>query len=168
MPPAPNPRRLKGPALAALIATAVAGIAPLSMHFEGKRNRVYLDPVGIPTYCYGETKNPDPMRVYSDDECGRLFRKRMAADFAPAIVRCVPDFADPRRLWQFQAALDASYNAGPAAVCRSPMARAFNAGRWNDGCNAFPGWYVTARGVKLAGLVRRREAEKRHCLTGKH
>lgn len=162
-----KPGKRTGTALAALIAATVAATAQFTTHFEGEKHKVYLDPVGIPTYCIGETKNPDPTRIYSSGECNALLRARMARDFGPQLVACVPNLADPAHNFPFRALLDASYNAGPAAACRSPMARAFNAGRWVEGCKAFPNWFVTARGVKLRGLVRRREAERDFCLTGK-
>lgn len=160
-------RRLKGPALVALVAAAVTSVAPLAQHFEGYRGRAYRDPVGILTQCYGETANVRPDLIYSKDECATKLRARMRADYAPPLVRCVPDFANPLNRSAFEAAIDASYNAGPAAVCRSPMAKAFNAGNWTLGCSKFTGWYTTARGVKLPGLVRRRLRERDWCLTGK-
>lgn len=169
-PPEQQPGRLKGPALAMLIAAVVALVAPGTEQFEGKRNRPYYDPAHILTVCYGETEGIED-RIYSNDECAKKLRERMARDYAPKIIACVPDFADPRYKNQFGAALDASYNAGPAAVCRSRMARDFNAGRWTQGCNGFPGWYTTAkvRGkpTVLPGLVKRRVAEQKFCLTGR-
>ena len=160
-------RRLTGAPLVALIAVAVSSVGPMVQHFEGYRGKAYRDPVGILTQCYGETANIRPDLIYSKDECAEKMRARMRRDYAPKIVACAPDFANPMNRWPFEAAIDASYNAGPAAVCRSPMVKAFNAGRWDAGCAAFVGWYTTARGVPLAGLVRRRIAERDHCLTGK-
>lgn len=167
--PTPDPRagRLKGTALTALIMATVAATTQFTTGFEGEKHKTYLDPVKIPTYCIGETENVDWSRVYTSGECQTLLRARMARDYAPKLVACVPDLADPKRNLAFRALLDASYNAGPAAACRSPMARAFNAGRWSDGCRAFVGWYETAKGFKLRGLVRRRAAERDFCLTGK-
>jgi hypothetical protein len=70
---------------------------------------------------------------------------------------------------QFGALLDASYNAGWAAACKSRMAVSFRAGDWAQGCAGFKGWYVTARNrttgqrIMLKGLVRRRDAEAATC-----
>jgi lysozyme len=72
------------------------------------------------------------------------------------------------------ALLDASYNAGPAAVCRSPMVKKMNAGDIKGGCNAFEGWYVRSDGQVRRGLVARRSGlagdkrvnEKQLCLQG--
>jgi len=165
----PKGNRLTGAALVALVVGTVAMVAPTTESEEGKANRAYYDPAHILTVCYGETQGIED-RVYSDDECAARLRMRMARDYAPKLIGCVPDFADPRRQRAFAATLDAAYNAGPAAACRSPMARAFNAGRWAQGCGAFPGWYVTARvngrPTTLPGLVRRRREEAHFCLTG--
>jgi lysozyme len=164
------------------IAAAVQIATPLAEQFEGLRTRAYRDPVNILTVCYGETEAVDPARIYSRDDCAAKLRRRMAQDYAPKLLDCVPGFIDPARKQQFGAALDASYNAGPAAFCRSPMAAAFNAGRWRAGCDAFAGWYVTGRmarpharypsrrlangqwAVTFPGLVRRRAAEREICL----
>lgn len=159
--------RLKGPALTAFILTVVASVSTvLTQPNEGFKGKVYRDPAGYLTQCYGE-RQVDPSVIYSKDACVVKLRARMARDYAPPIIACVPDFADPRFRTAFGAALDASYNAGPAAVCRSPMARAFNTGNWAEGCRRFVGWYETARGVRYPGLVKRRKQEMAYCLTGK-
>lgn len=156
---------------AAAIAAAVPIAALLAMQFEGYVPTLQPDPAGIPTYCYGETQllKHDPSHIYAKTECMALLRKRMAKDYAPKVLRCVPVFADPRWKRPFAASIDASYNAGPVALCRSPMARAFNQGARAQGCKAFHGWFVTARNRKtgkrimLRGLVNRRNAEARVC-----
>lgn len=183
--------RLKGAALTALIVATVSAVAPvITEPNEGLRGGVYRDPAGYLTQCYGE-RQVDPSRIYSKDGCAAKLHVRMARDYGAAIIKCVPDFADPAHKLPFGASIDASYNAGPVGFCRSPMARAFNAGRWSEGCRTFPGWYVTSRrklrpnehpkpggtlrvigGVRYEvrrypGLVRRRVEEMTYCLTGK-
>jgi lysozyme len=71
------------------------------------------------------------------------------------------------------ALLDAAYNAGPAAVCRSPMVARINAGDLRAGCDAFRGWYVRSAGQERKGLVARRsgigdgrKSERDLCLEG--
>jgi lysozyme len=160
-----------------LIGAAVIIAAPLAAKWEGYAAKTYKDPVGIPTYCYGETENvsKDPMRIYAKTECMALLRKRMARDYAPKILQCIPQFQQmpqDRARYIFGALIDASYNAGWAGVCRSPMKISIATGKLAAACNAMPGWYVTARdrrtGVrkKLAGLVNRRIDEARVCLKG--
>lgn len=146
------------------IAAACAIVLPLTAVSEGLRTKPYRDP-GNPnlwTVCYGETERQ--MRTYTAEECGVLLRARQAKDYAPKVLDCVPAFIDPKRRNAFAASIDAAYNAGTTAFCRSRMARSFNMGRWTEGCNGFEGWYVTARGKRLPGLVKRRAAERALCL----
>lgn len=146
-----------------MIAAAVLLSVPLTASFEGLRLKPYPDP-GNPqllSVCYGETERP--MRLYTADECTVLLQARQAQDYAPAVLKCVPGFSDPNKRHAFAASVDFSYNAGVKAFCKSRMARAFNAGQWKAGCEGFRGYYVTAKGKLLKGLVRRREAEARLC-----
>lgn len=155
----------KGPSKASLfIAAAVLVSVPLSTGYEGLRTHPYRDP-GNPklmTVCYGETERE--MRTYTPQECADLLRQRQMNDYAPLVLKCVPGFADKRRRYAFAASIDFAYNAGVGSFCRSRMARAFNHGQWKQGCDGFSGWYVTGGGKPLAGLVRRREAERSLCL----
>ena len=147
----------------AAIAAAVLLAVPMTAAFEGLRTKPYHDPGdGRLTVCFGETERE--MRRYTADECRVLLSARQQADYAPAVLKCVPAIATRKEI--FAAAIDASYNAGTAAFCRSPMARAFNAGKWAEGCAAFPRWYITAKGKALPGLVRRRNAEAALCRRG--
>jgi lysozyme len=102
------------------------------------------------------------MRTYTPQECQVLLEARQQHDYAPAVLKCAPGLVD--RKHAFAASIDAAYNAGVAAFCRSPMARRFNAGDWAGGCDAFSNWYTTAKGKRLRGLVRRRAAERALCL----
>jgi lysozyme len=150
------------PKAPAAIAAAVLLAVPVTSAFEGLRTKPYKDPAGISTVCHGETERE--MRVYTRDECAMLLKARQGNDYAPAVLKCVPAIASRRHA--FAASIDFAYNAGASAFCRSPMARKFNAGDWVGGCRAFAGYYVTAAGKRLAGLVRRREAERALCLKG--
>jgi lysozyme len=174
-----------GKKIAAAIVAATIAATPVATSFEGFSGKVYLDPAHIPTQGYGETEDIDPTRIWTKDEGMARLRRRMAQDYAPPLIKCVPSFVDHHNA--FGAALDAAYNAGPRAVCRSPMARAFNRGDYPSGCAAFVHWYdstsyrgpprpaatmrnngwklVGKRWVKqLAGLVKRRKAESALCM----
>jgi lysozyme len=162
----------KAATVAALCAAAAVVCLPLTQSSEGLKNRAYLDPAHILTVCYGETKGVDPARIYSNDECAAKLRHRLANDYAPRIAECLPQVATERRIKVFGALLDAAYNAGPAAVCKSRMARSIRAGQWAQACNGFLGWYTTARNRKtgqriaLRGLVIRRQKEAALCRQG--
>jgi lysozyme len=134
----------------------------LTIPFEGLVTHPNPDPANprLLQVCYGDTEVE--MRVYTPQECQVLLIARQQRHYAPAVLKCVPGLADKRNA--FAASIDASYNAGIAAFCRSRMARAFNQGKWREGCNGFVGWYETARGKRLRGLVRRRAAERALCL----
>lgn len=169
----PVSKRTKaGAGAAAAIAAAVAIAVPVAERWEGYRGKAYLDPAQILTQCYGETVDVDPTRIFSKDECAAKLRVRMARDYAPPILTCIPSMMEPENRYAFAALIDASYNAGPAAVCRSPMARAFNAGDYAKGCDAFEGWYVSARNrvtgkrVVYRGLINRRLNEREVCRKG--
>ncbi len=167
-PKQPISQPAKGTAIAGFIAVACAICAPYVMESEGLRTKPYLDPVKIPTVCYGETNVE--MRVYTRNECGDLLRRQLARKYAPPIVKCIPQLAAANRANEFAAMIDTSYNAGPAAVCKSRMAIHFRAGRWTAGCKSIEGWYVTAKdrrtGVRKAypGLVKRRIVMSQLCL----
>lgn len=177
-PAAPPARPITKPALAGVVAIAImaAAAAPIAERWEGFAAKPYLDPAKIRTFCYGETDLAKLIanHVYDRTECGQLLRDRLAADYAPALLRCLPELKANAVRARFVggALLDASYNAGPAAVCKSPMAAHVRAGRISAACEALPGWYVTARNrktgqrIRLAGLVNRRNDERRHCMMG--
>jgi len=151
---------LVAPALAgSLIGAALALATPLIMQWEGKRNDPYRDIVGVLTVCHGETRAP--MRHYSDAECAALLAARVEADYGRPILACVPALA--RRPHAYAAAISLSYNIGVAGFCRSSAARAFRAGDWTGGCDAFLRWN-RAGGREVRGLARRRAAERRLCL----
>ncbi len=166
-----EPQKPSGKADAGIAAAIVAAClicAPLTARFEGKRNAPYRDPAGIKTVCYGETETI--MRVYSNDECGRMLRDALAKRYAPKIAQCLPQLAAPNRRNEFVAMIDSSYNAGWAAVCKSSMAQHIRAGQWVAACNSLKTWYTTARDrrtgkrVQWPGLVNRRAFFAGFCL----
>jgi GH24 family phage-related lysozyme (muramidase) len=104
--------------IGALCVAAAAACLSLTQASEGLRNKPYLDPAHILTVCYGETQGIDQAKIYSNDECAIRLRKRLAEDYAPRIIACLPELTE-RRIKVFGALLDAAYNAGPVAVCNS-------------------------------------------------
>lgn len=148
---------LIGAGAAALLTTTVAT-------WEGKRNDPYEDIAGIMTVCYGETQAP--MRRYSDAECKALLQARLADYAAPVLARN-PELRGHAP--QVVAATSLAYNIGPEAYARSTVARRFSAGDWTGACNGFLAWNkarVNGRLQPVRGLTRRREEERRICLTG--
>ena len=156
------------------IAAAVAVATPLAQRWEGFFGKAYLDPVKVLTQCYGETRDIDPSKIYSKDECATKLRTRLARDYAPVLAKCMPvlvsdDWAAYSNI--FGALLDASYNAGPGRVC-DRFASSVNHGELLATCNGLPTWMITARdrrtGVRKVyrGLVNRRRDEAAVCRKG--
>lgn len=150
---------------AGLIAAVCVVCVPITTRFEGTKLKPYHDPVGILTVCTGETQGVQN-RAYTKPECAKLLDTDLVRKYAPAIISCVPTLTDPNRMMVFVASLDASYNAGTGAFCRSPMADRFRHKDWLNGCKRFVGWRDTAQGVRLPGLVTRRENEAELCMQG--
>ena len=156
-----NPPQVgKGKLIAIVGAAAAALLVPLVGQFEGKRNDPYKDIVGVITVCYGETRVQ--MRRYSDAECSQMLSDGLA-DFAKPVLARNPELAG--RPNQLAAAVSLSYNIGPANYAKSTVARRFSAHDWRGGCDAFLAWDM-AGGRHVAGLTRRRQAERSICLTG--
>jgi lysozyme len=150
-------------AAAAAIAAASLLAMPGIRQWEGLRTMPYLDIVGVPTVCYGETRVP--MRRYAVAECEAMALATLQKDFGPAVVRCVPGLGTAARLHQLAASLLLAYNIGARAFCGSTAARLFNAGRWRDGCTAFLKWN-RAGGRVVQGLINRRQHEVAICRQG--
>lgn len=153
----PTSDRTKHRAAGAAIACAL--IAPC----EGLRLYVYSDPVGIPTYCFGETRNPTPGKQYTLQECQSLLDDR-ALEAITTVDTCVPGLP-PKVLGAFGSAV---YNMGPTIACntaKSTAARYLHDGKLVDACNQLPRWN-TAAGIALPGLTKRRALERIECLEG--
>lgn len=155
-------------ASAALIALLGGGAAYLSLDtvadFEGYVPEGYRDPVGIPTKCWGDTRDVVVGQEYSFDECSRALNEHLYENARPVTI-CVKDF-DQLPDKTKAALVSMAYNIGPTAFCKSSVARYFNQGRTERGCERIAEIYKTARGQALPGLERRRNYESAMCLRG--
>ena len=150
----------------AYAAIAAALIAPA----EGLWLTAKVDRIGTgqpPTGCYGMTSADRPVHVgdkYTKEECMGYLVQDIPKYWNP-VAKCISPKA--KLTEHFKAALtSASYNAGPGAVCKSPMVKRINAGSTiADACAGLHGWYVRARGVFVQGLVNRRAKEYKVCIT---
>ncbi|MBB5985946.1 lysozyme [Sphingobium lignivorans] len=145
----------------ALIALAMALAVPTIEKWEGTKTTPYRDVVGIWTVCTGETRVK--MRTYTKAECETMLKSTLDNEFAPAVRKAVPKIVEHPHA--YAASISLSYNIGNAAFARSTVARRFNAGDWKGGCDAFLMWNK-AGGRVVQGLVNRRQAERKLCLTG--
>jgi len=148
----------KGPVIG--LAAIIMAI-PIVAYFEGFVPTTYIDPVGIPTVCFGETdKTITVQERFSKEECYVLLGASMqkhAAAIAPCIKVPVKDH-------EAAAILSWGYNIGPGAACSSTLISKLNAGApASEWCPEMRKW-VYAKGKKLRGLEIRREKEMAMCL----
>ena len=155
--------------------------AKLMHQYEGYRNKPYLCPANIWTIGYGHVLYQDqirlPMvrkegysgmirseyplkqednRVWSKEEINKLFED----DVGPTergVLRLAPSLAG--RQGAFDTCVSFSFNAGLGAFQRSSIRMKINRGDWEGAAEALM-LYVMAGGKVLAGLKKRREAEK--------
>ena len=143
-----------------LAAGGLAAAVTLVAAFEGYRQYTYLDPVGIPTACFGHTRTATPGRTYTRAECEALLYDDLQ-EAERAIEQCV---RVPLNNNQYAALASFTYNVGGRAFCESTLTRKLNAGDYVGACNELPRWKY-AKGRELPGLVRRRAAERELCLS---
>ena len=150
-------------AAAAGIALAVSIAAPQ----EGYRAYVYRDPIGVLTYCYGETQGAKDAigRQFSEADCKALLTRRMA-HYEQGNAACVAGYEN-LSVYTQAAFNDFSYNLGNGAFCRSTAARHLRAGDVKAACFEI-GKFIYAGGKVLKGLVKRRQLEQTYCLKGSH
>lgn len=141
----------------------VAGIAiatTMLTGFEGVRTVAYYDPVGIPTVCMGETRGVKIGDTYTLEQCRAMATARVA-EFAAGVEA---DLQVPVSDKTFASFVSFSYNLG-LGVFKNRIATLANAGNIAGACNKM-GEYIYAHGLKLPGLVRRRQEEVALCLDG--
>ena len=155
--PTPNPTgKTVGIGLGALILSL-----PIVAYFEGFYPKTYVDPVGIPTVCFGETDKAITMQErFTKEQCYVLLGASLQKT-AIEVSKCIKT---PVTDGEAAAILSWGYNVGPAAACQSTLIAKLNAGapagQW---CPELKRW-VYAGGKKLKGLELRREAEYKMCI----
>ena len=130
-------------------------LVDLITEFEGLRLESYKCPAGIWTIGYGSTGNDiGPGLVWTEAQClercekDSLFAIEQAKRLCPALVGN-----------QLAAVADFVYNLGAGRLATSTLRKKINAGDMVGAEAEFSRWVFT-RGVKMPGLVRRREAER--------
>jgi lysozyme len=120
----------------------------------------YHDPVGFPTIGYGHLLAREPWAdlkrwpAITEAEADLLLEEDMGVA-AGAVLRLI---AAPLTDGQFAALTDFAFNVGAGNLQASTLRRVVNRGEYDEAPAQFRRW-VHARGVKLPGLVRRREDE---------
>ncbi len=130
----------------------------LIKQFEGLRLNRYLDAVGKPTIGYGHLILPSERfdRPLSASAAEALLRQdlRGAEQAVHQLVRV------PLTQQQFDALICFVFNLGGGRLRTSTLGRYLNAGAYAKAADQFLVWNK-AGGKPLAGLTRRREAERK-------
>ena len=130
----------------------------LIKRFEGFAPEVYVCPGGWPTIGYGHVVRDDERIRFMDgiDEAiGEELLRRDVAAAERAVLRLI---RVPLEDGRFDALSSFAFNLGAGALQRSTLRRKVNREEHGAVPGEFRRW-VWAGGRKLAGLVRRREAE---------
>lgn len=150
-------------------AAAIALATPFVAKWEGLWTTAKIDHIGTGqpvTVCYGATRADIPdLKVgqkFTAQECLAMLAKSLPK-YSSAVDGCVKR---PIPTSVRAALYSAAYNAGPGAVCHSPMVAKANAGDFDGACASLKSWYIRARGVVVRGLINRRADEARLCASG--
>ncbi|MGN8133174.1 lysozyme [Paraburkholderia sp. 22099] len=137
--------------------TGAQGI-DLIKHFEGLRLQRYLDAVGKPTIGYGHLILPHEHfdRPLSEAEAQALLRR----DLRGAELQLCKLVRVPITQQQFDALMSFVFNLGAGRLRSSTLLRYLNAGSPARAADQFLVWNK-AGGKPLAGLTRRRQAERK-------
>ncbi|MDQ7967109.1 lysozyme [Pseudomonas plecoglossicida] len=150
-------KRIAGYSLAATISIATAVVAS----FEGLRTKTYLDPIGIPTICYGHTATAKIGQSKSPEEC----KAQLSKDLLIAIEDVESRVKVPLTVERRAALVSFVYNVGGTKFGSSTLLKKLNAGDPVGACAELSKW-VYAGGVRLNGLVTRRAEERALCEVG--
>ncbi|RWF66831.1 glycoside hydrolase [Mesorhizobium sp.] len=156
---------------AAAVAAGIALAASIAAPQEGYMAYAYRDPVGVLTYCYGETQGAKDAvgRKFSEAECRALLERRMG-HYEQGNAKCVPTY-ESLDVYVQAAFNDFSYNLGNGTFCTSSIGTLLRAGRVRDACYRITQFdKARVHGVlkPLPGLTKRRALEQMYCLKGSH
>lgn len=139
---------------------------PFVARWEGLRLEAYLDSVGMPTVCYGETKGVKLGDSYTKAECDAMLAREIIAyrdDLRPAFT--AETLRDRMPVTRDVAFTSLAYNVGVSGTARSTAVRRLNEGSIDGACTAI-GWWNRGGGRVLRGLVNRRSEETELCMRG--
>lgn len=146
---------------AATLSATVALTTSLVMHYEGVRYEAYLDPIGIPTICYGHTAGVVMGQVKTAAECLELLRLDVTA-----AIKSVDALAKDELPVERRSALSSfTLNVGASKFGRSTLLKELNKGEVAASCAWLDEW-VRADGKVYPGLVIRRAEERVLCEVG--
>lgn len=123
--------------------------------FEGLRLSAYKDVVGVVTIGYGTTSGVKMGDTITKERAEQLLREDVER-FEQQVLRLV---RVPLSQGQHDALVSFVYNLGAGNLSNSTLLRLLNAGDYAGAAAQFDRWNK-AGGKVLAGLVRRRAAER--------
>lgn len=163
-----KPSGTRGP-LAAIVGTiAATSLFATIPEDEGYKLAAYRDIAGIPTICFGDTKDVRMGMRETPEGCMRRLEAQLIAHAKP-VMDCSPRLKEPGRDNQRAAAVSLAYNIGVGAYCRSTVDKRFDVANWRGGCDAILRFNkVRVGGVlrPVRGLTLRRQRERELCLKG--
>ncbi len=156
----------------AALVLASASLVGLVTTWEGMEYVPYQDIVGVWTVCGGVTgKHVIPGKVYSQAECRALTGGAIEQHGREFLACLAPAARDAISQRQYEAFASLTYNVGAATVCRSGKDKGkdylidlVNAGQFDAACHRLLA-YNRAGGKVVQGLVNRRNAEHKLCLS---
>jgi lysozyme len=136
--------------------------------FEGFRSRPYQDAGGTWTVGYGETNakvvNAARLVPLPEIVAARMLRRRMDRDYGVYV-----DLLDlPLTRAMYDALTDLAYNKGPGVLRDEgpgSLGHALRLHKWNAAANHILAFDRDRNGTRLAGLVRRRAANRTRFLS---
>ena len=155
------------PAPPAQIADVPLPTATFTAGFEGFSATPYQDSGGVWTYLFGSTRDPDgnPVTAHTPPGTRELGLQLMQRDLVGADTAVTSDVHAALTPEEREALDDLVYNIGLGNFAGSTLLRDINAGRMDLASAEFLRW-DQVKGQVLAGLLRRREAERQEFLKG--
>ena len=162
----------KGAIALTVSASAISAILAV----EGFRSKAHIPVKGdVPTIGYGTTTRPDGLPVQTGDQITEpAARQRAISDIKNIYQAGVQQCLGETLVYQheFDALVDASYNLGIAAICKSGMVRNFKVGDYKAGCEYFLKYrfsqgkdcFLPENARVCGGIKKRREYEYRLCM----
>jgi lysozyme len=141
--------------------TVLGEAAALAVPFEGWSAAPYRDPAGVWTIGYGSTRDRqgDPVTADTPPVTVAEGTALMRRDMTAALNEVFRDVTVPLTADQAAAIADLVYNIGTGSFAESTLLRLLDRGDLAGAAAQFDAW-DHAGGVVLAGLLRRREAER--------
>jgi lysozyme len=148
---------------AAALAVSGSMIIGLALN-EGYKSVAYPDSGNVWTIGFGETKGVKQGDTTTPQRALQVLGQSVDG-YAKGVQSCV---TAPLYQYEFDALVDAAYNAGAAAVCKSPMVYYTNLQQYEAACESYKTWYTRDRkGNLIKGLINRRESEYQTCIGAK-